>query len=122
MARVLLADDSKVMLLGLSEFVTKLNHEVVTANDGREALNKFIEEQGKFDLVVTDINMPNMNGLELASGIRTGEHNKDVPIIVLSSEEGDKIKAEGKNIGVSAWIVKPPREEIFQKAIQHFLD
>jgi len=121
MARILVADDSRTILKMISHYLTSEGYEVITADDGREALDIFESESDKVDLVITDINMPNMNGLELAEKIRSSEVNSGLPIIVLSTEESDKIKAEGKKAGVSAWIVKPPKQELLIKAVKHFI-
>lgn len=121
MAKILIADDSKTILKMINKYLTDANHEVTKAEDGREALEIFKNQQGAFDIIITDINMPNLNGMELSEKIRTGEINSQIPIIVLSTEESDKIKEEGKKVGVSAWIVKPPKEELLLKAVNHFL-
>jgi two-component system chemotaxis response regulator CheY len=121
MARILLADDSQTILKMITHYLTKDDHEIVTAADGREAFDIFCMEKGTFDIVITDINMPNMNGLELTEKIRNFDFNKSIPVIVLSTEESDKIKDEGKKAGVSAWIVKPPREDVLLKTVRHFI-
>jgi two-component system chemotaxis response regulator CheY len=121
MARILLADDSRTILKLISHFLLEDGYEVVTASDGREAYTIFKSEMGKFDLIITDINMPNMNGIELAQKIRSSEFNSNLPIIVLSSEESEQIKLKGRDAGVSAWIIKPPQKHVLIKAVKHFI-
>jgi len=121
MARILVVDDSKTILKMVVHYLKDEGHELVTADDGRIGLDLFEGEKGNFQLVLTDINMPNMNGYELSDKIRTGEINKDVPIVVLSTEESAKSKEEGKKVGVSAWVVKPPQQELLVKVVKHFL-
>jgi two-component system chemotaxis response regulator CheY len=120
MAKILVVDDSKTILKMISKYLTDDHHEIITADDGLEALDIFQREKGMFGLVITDINMPNMNGMELTEKIRTGDIKNDIPIVVLSTEESDKIKEEGKRVGVSAWIVKPPKPELLKQVAKHF--
>lgn len=120
MANILVVDDSKTILKMITRYLTDDGHDVITADDGLEGLNVFQKEMGQFDLVITDINMPNMNGIELTEKIRNGSIKNNIPIIVLSTEESDKMKVEGKRVGVSAWIVKPPQAELLKKAVKHF--
>lgn len=120
MAKILVVDDSKTILKMISKYLTDDGHEIITADDGLEALNTFQREKGDFHLVITDINMPNMNGMELTEKIRTSDIKNDIPIVVLSTEESEKVKEEGKKVGVSAWIVKPPKPELLKQVVGHF--
>lgn len=121
MARILIVDDSQTILKMILHYLKDEGHELVTAEDGRIAYDAFENDEGNFQLVLTDINMPNMNGFELTEKIRTGTTNEKVPIVVLSTEESDKSKEEGKKMGVSAWVVKPPQAETLVKVVKHFL-
>lgn len=118
--KILLVDDSKVILAGIKGYLDDEKFDIHTASDGMEALNLFQKNNGEFDLIITDVNMPNMSGLELAQKIRGGSINNQLPIVVLTSEESDKIKEEGKKIGVSAWVTKPPKKENLLKVVNHF--
>lgn len=119
MANILIVDDSLVIRKMLNA-ILEGKHKVEQACDGQEAYE--LLEEKKFDLVITDINMPIMNGFDLARKIRElDNHHKDMPIIVLSTEFSDDIKSEGKQIGINAWMVKPCEEEQLLQAIDHLV-
>ena len=82
----LIADDSSTVRKFVGFALKSMGIEVVTASDGMDALEKLTSE--KFDIVITDLNMPYVDGYELISSIREIEYYKDVPIIILSSESG----------------------------------
>ncbi|MEM1060798.1 MAG: response regulator [Planctomycetota bacterium] len=102
--KVLLADDSGTMRTIQHRCLNKLGVEdVVEAEDGRDALTKF--EQHQFDVVLSDWNMPNMDGLGLLKEIRT--RNKDIPVIMITTEaERSRVVTAIQN-GVSDYLVKP---------------
>jgi two-component system chemotaxis response regulator CheY len=81
-------------------------YEVLEACDGREALN-IAKEQAPVDLVITDINMPNMDGLTLVRELRMLPHYRGVPLLVLTTEASAEKKLEGKAAGATGWVVKP---------------
>jgi two-component system, chemotaxis family, chemotaxis protein CheY len=101
--RVMIADDSDASRDSLSFALLQKGYEVLTASDGRDALSKLKGEKG-IDLIITDINMPNMTGLELIKNLRALEAYRFTPIIVLSSEK-EEIK-KSTEAGASAWIAK----------------
>jgi two-component system chemotaxis response regulator CheY len=80
-------------------------YEVLQAADGREALQ--IAEKQKFDLVITDVNMPNMDGLTLVRNLRQMGDYKSVPILLLTTESSDAMKQQGRAAGATGWLVKP---------------
>jgi two-component system chemotaxis response regulator CheY len=106
MAHVLVVDDSSTMREIVTSFLSKNGFEVVTATDGRDGLLQLNKDPG-IKLVLSDINMPNMDGLTMAEKIRTELGNKDVRIVMLSTEDNPTMRARGKSIGVTGWIVKP---------------
>jgi two-component system, chemotaxis family, chemotaxis protein CheY len=81
-------------------------HDVVEAFDGREALD-IARKEPAVDLVITDINMPNMDGLTLVRELRQLAHYQGVPLLVLTTEASAQKKQEGKAAGATGWIVKP---------------
>jgi two-component system chemotaxis response regulator CheY len=81
-------------------------HVVVAAIDGVEALEKAHSET-LVDLVITDVHMPNMDGLTLVRELRLMPKYRAVPLLVLTSESGDKLKQEGREAGATGWILKP---------------
>ena len=105
MAKILAVDDSASMRQMVVFTLKGAGHDVVEAVDGVDALAK---AQGqKFDLVISDVNMPNMDGITLITELRKIAEFKFVPMLMLTTEStGDK-KQEGKAAGATGWIVKP---------------
>ena len=106
MARILAVDDSPAMRQMVSVTLRSAGHEVVEAFDGREALD-IAKKQPPVDLVITDINMPNMDGITLVKELRLLAHYQGVPLLVLTTEASAQKKQEGKAAGATGWIVKP---------------
>lgn len=79
-------------------------NQVIEASDGRDGLAKLSTD---VQLVITDLNMPNMDGIEMIRQVRAGSKNKYVPIIVLTTESLPAKKQEAKKAGATGWIVKP---------------
>ncbi|SIQ70741.1 response regulator receiver protein [Alkalispirochaeta americana] len=102
--RILAVDDSVSMRQTLAMVLSGENHDVHVAADGVAALNMM---DCAFDLVITDINMAGMDGLELVRRIRAGDVCPYVPIIILTTESGAEKKREGMRAGATAWITKP---------------
>ena len=82
----------------------KEGYDVVEASDGKDALSKL---SGTVDMVITDLNMPNLDGIGLIKGIRAQAAYKFIPIVMLTTESQAGKKAEGKAAGATGWIVKP---------------
>ncbi|MFZ2987783.1 response regulator [Ideonella sp.] len=110
MAHVLVVDDSNTMREIVASFLTKNGFEVALATDGRDGLVQLNKDPG-IKLVLSDINMPNMDGLTMAEKIRNELGNKDVRIVMLTTEDNQTMRARGKSIGVTGWIVKPFKGE-----------
>src|SRR5882724_4205857 len=106
MARILAVDDSPAMRQMVTVTLRSAGHEVVEAFDGREALD-IARQQAPVDLVITDINMPNMDGITLVRQLRQLAHYRNVPLLVLTTEASAQKKQEGKAAGATCWIVKP---------------
>ena len=105
MARILAVDDSRVIRDMVSTILIAEGHEVVTAEDGVDALDKARDEV--FDLVLSDINMPNMNGISLISKLRRITGYEYVPIVMVTTEDSDYRKKKAKTFGATGWLVKP---------------
>ena len=110
MAQILVVDDSNTMREIVSTFLKQNGFEVALANDGRDGLKQLQQDAG-IKLVVSDINMPNMDGLTMAEKIRTELGNSAVRIVMLTTEDNASMRARGKEIGITGWIVKPFRGE-----------
>jgi len=103
--KVLLVDDSVSMREMVSFTLKTANYEVFESIDGVEALA--FAKQNKVDLVVTDINMPNMDGICLIKELRQLPDYQFIPILTLTTEAGQEMKQQGKIAGATGWIVKP---------------
>lgn len=110
MANVILSvDDSKSMRQMVTFTLQKEGYEVVEAEDGRDALSKL--QSVRVNMVITDLNMPNMDGIELIRSLRADPAFKFVPIVMLTTESAADKKDAGKNAGATGWIVKPFKPE-----------
>ena len=105
MAKILAVDDSASMRQMVSFTLKGAGHDVVEASDGSEALK--IAQGQSVDLVLSDVNMPNMNGIELCKNLRQLPTYKFTPILMLTTESAGDKKQEGKTAGATGWIVKP---------------
>ena len=103
---VLVVDDSVSMRQMVSFTLTGAGYEVVEAGDGKEAVEK-LNGGAKPNLVITDLNMPNMDGVSLIKAIRGMAAHKFTPILMLTTESSDDKKKEGQNAGATGWVVKP---------------
>ncbi len=105
MAKILTADDSASMRQMVTFTLKGAGHEVVEALDGKDALQK--AQKAQADLVITDVNMPNLDGISLVKALRSLESYKFTPILLLTTESALEKKQEGKNAGATGWLVKP---------------
>jgi two-component system chemotaxis response regulator CheY len=105
MARILAVDDSPSMRQMVNIALTSAGYEVEQACDGVEALE--LAQRSRFDLVLTDVNMPNMDGITLVRQLRGTPNYKFVPLLVLTTEATQERKQQGKAAGATGWLVKP---------------
>ncbi|ALC16263.1 chemotaxis protein CheY [Desulfuromonas soudanensis] len=107
--KIMAVDDSPSIRQMLSFTLKQAGYEVVEAVDGKDALAKFAAEN--IQMLITDLNMPNMDGITLIREIRKNSANRFMPIIMLTTESQETKRQEGKAAGASAWIVKPFKPE-----------
>ncbi|NJN45476.1 MAG: response regulator, partial [Candidatus Competibacteraceae bacterium] len=118
--KVLVIDDSITMRKVTARFLERHNLSVATAKDGVDALAK-LEEQVP-DLVILDIEMPRMDGFEVAAHIRNQTHLHHIPIIMVTSRGGEKHRARAAKLGVNDYLTKPYQEEQMIQSIRRILD
>lgn len=106
MAKILIVDDSSTVRDEVGGFLKTNGLDVITAVDGKDGLNKLKADPG-IKLVVSDVNMPNMDGLTMVEKIRSELGNSTVNVIMLTTESNPSMKERGKAAGVKGWIVKP---------------
>jgi len=105
MANVLVVDDSNSIRDMVSFTLKSAGFQTVEAKDGLEGLSK--AQSVKFDLVISDVNMPNMDGIELCGELRKLPNFKFTPILMLTTESSTDMKMRGKAAGATGWLVKP---------------
>jgi two-component system chemotaxis response regulator CheY len=103
--KVITVDDSKTMREMVTFTLKGAGYDVLEAEDGAQALS--VLKGQKADAVITDLNMPNMNGFELIRALRADPNYKFTPILMLTTEGDQSKKEEGKSAGATGWIVKP---------------
>jgi len=103
--RVLAVDDSKTMRDMVNFTLKNAGYDVVEAEDGLKALD--VVKTTPVDLIITDINMPNMDGVTLVRQLRAQPQFRSTPILILTTEGGEDKKAAGRDAGATGWIVKP---------------
>jgi two-component system chemotaxis response regulator CheY len=119
--KILIADDSPTMrLLIVSTLEAMDDFELIEAANGFEALRILPRE--KVDLVLTDINMPDINGLELVSFVRNNPLYKDTPLVIISTEGSERDREKGLALGANAYLVKPFNPEDLQQLVAELLN
>ena len=114
--RILTVDDSKTMRDMLLVTLKQAGYDVVQADDGQAGLSK-LESEGA-DVIITDINMPVMDGIAFIKACRAQPAYASTPILTLTTESSDARKAEGRAAGATGWIVKPFNPERLVRVIE----
>jgi two-component system chemotaxis response regulator CheY len=119
--RILIVEDSETMRSLLASSLEGLESpvKISEASSGFEALRLLPRED--FDLVVTDINMPDINGLELVSFMRGNERYRSVPLVIVSTESSDRDREKGLELGADAYLVKPFEPETLRQVVTDLL-
>ncbi len=104
-ASILTVDDSPSLRMAIRIALTGAGYDVTEAGDGREGLQK--ATSGQFDMIVTDLNMPVMDGLTMIRELRKSPAQCGTPIIFLTTESDDAMKQQAKAAGATGWLVKP---------------
>ncbi len=103
--RVLTVDDSRTILAMLEHTLRGAGFEVLQAMDGQQGLE--VLAKGNVDVVITDINMPVMDGIEFIKNVRANGEHQSLPILILTTETSQEKRDQGKSAGGTGWIVKP---------------
>ena len=123
MPRILVVEDSASMRSfvrnALESDSRSAGMDVVEASSGFEALR--LLPRGPYDLVITDINMPDINGLELISFIRKSEAHKNTPIVIISTQSSERDLARGLALGADAYLIKPFSQDALLNEVWRFL-
>lgn len=123
--KVILVDDSRTILataeMALETLVSSGAIEFKTYLNPEELLTNLQSGADDFDLLISDINMPQMNGLDLSAQIKADDRFKKKPILILTTESSAEMKTKGKSIGVTGWMVKPFSDEKLVKSVKMVL-
>lgn len=119
MTDILIVDDSKSMREMLEFCLSQAGYNVSSADDGTTGLDA--AKSGKYDLIISDVNMPQMNGLDMIKHIRDLENYKLVPILMLTTETSAEKKKIARDAGATGWMVKPFTPDKLLAAIDRVL-
>jgi two-component system chemotaxis response regulator CheY len=120
MKSILIVEDSSMTRSMIRAVVEEIDDlETVEASTGFEALKALPSQT--FDLIVTDINMPDINGLELINFVKKDERYKGIPLLIVSTEKSEEDKKRGMAIGANAYITKPFEPQQLQDAVKSLL-
>ncbi len=121
MQRILIVEDSATMRSLLVSCLEELGEpvKITEASSGFEALRYLPRDE--FDLVVTDINMPDINGLELVSFVKNNEKYRGIPLVIVSTEGSDRDRDKGLELGADAYLVKPFEPELLRQTVRDLL-
>ncbi len=112
----MIVDDSASVRHAVCNALGEAGYTMLEAVDGKDALEKLTG--ARIHLIISDVNMPNMDGLTLAGEIKKLPAYKFTPIVMLTTEGGMKVKEQGKAIGVKAWMVKPFKPDQMLQAVK----
>lgn len=115
MATILVVDDSASLRQVVAISLKGKGYDVIQATDGKDALSKL--DGKKINLVISDVNMPVMDGLTFVTEMKKLPRYKFMPVIMLTTEAGADMKAKGRAAGVKAWVVKPFKPEQMLTAV-----
>ena len=113
--KILLVDDSASIRQVAGIALRRAGYETVEAANGKEALG--LLDGNKLNLIISDVNMPVMNGIEFLKAVKAHPTSKFTPVVMLTTEAGDDLKQQGRAAGAKAWIVKPFQPQTLLDAV-----
>jgi two-component system chemotaxis response regulator CheY len=119
-ATILLVDDSRTILMAVGLVLSRTGLTIVKTGSGEEALTK-LQKVDQPDLMITDLNMAVMNGIDLIRNARKLPSMRSTPILICSAESGQYIRNEAKSAGASGWIVKPVHPDALLQVVRQVL-
>ncbi len=123
--KIILVDDSKTILataeMALDDLVNSGVITLKTYLNPAELRDELVAGREDYDLLISDINMPQLNGLDLATELKQHDNFKNKPILILTTESSAEMKSRGKSIGVTGWLVKPFSDQKLVKAMKMVL-
>jgi len=119
MGNILIVDDSSLIRSVASNATEEAGHTPIVASNGQEGLEAM--EMNEIDMIFSDVNMPVMGGIEMVTQIKNNPKYRFIPIIMLTTESDPVLKAQGKALGVKAWMLKPFNKEKFFMVVKKLL-
>jgi two-component system chemotaxis response regulator CheY len=116
---VMIVDDSASLRQAVAIALKQAGYDVIEGCDGKDALGKLTGQ--KVHLIVSDVNMPNMDGISFVKEVKKHPNYKFTPIIMLTTEAGENKKAEGQAAGAKAWVVKPFKPDQLLNAVSKLI-
>lgn len=116
---VMIVDDSASLRQAVAIALKQAGYDVIEGSDGKDALGKLTGQ--KVHLIVSDVNMPNMDGIAFVKEVKKHPNYKFTPIIMLTTESGENKKAEGQAAGAKAWVVKPFKPDQLLNAVSKLI-
>lgn len=117
--KILFVDDSSSMRQVVGLAMKKYGYEVTTAVDGADGTKRL--DDGRFDVIITDLNMPNLNGIEFIKNVKKHTNNKYAQVVMLTTESSAEMKEQGKAAGAKVWITKPFHPDKMLTVLQKLL-
>lgn len=118
---ILVVDDSPTVVKFVAFSLKNGGYDVVTACDGMDAVEKVSNMSEDVDLVITDLNMPNLDGYGLIDTLRQNPKHRKTPIIILSSEAEEEDRRQGLEVGANSYLVKPFRSSLLLSEVAKYL-
>ncbi len=116
---IYVVDDSKTMLMSVRSTLEMAGYRVETCDNPLNAVQHL--NGNKVDLIITDVNMPGMNGLELIAKVRSSSANRFTPILTLTTESQAQKRDEAKKLGATGWLVKPVSAQDLTRVLRQIL-
>lgn len=116
---ILIVDDSSSLRNVVKIALTEAGYDVIEGGDGKEGIGAL--DGRKVHLIISDVNMPNMDGISMVKEIKKMPNYQFTPIIMLTTEAGDDMKSQGKEAGVKAWVVKPFKPDQMLNAVSKLI-
>jgi two-component system chemotaxis response regulator CheY len=117
--KILLVDDSVSIRQVAGIALRRAGYETMEASNGKEALG--LLDGNKLNLIISDVNMPVMNGIEFLKAVKQHPTSKFTPVVMLTTEAGDDLKQQGRAAGAKAWIVKPFQPQTLLDAVSKLI-
>lgn len=117
--KIMIVDDSASMRMMVTFTLKEGGYDIVEAVDGSNALEKL--QNGRVDMMITDVNMPHLDGIELVRKVRENSECRFIPIILLTTESQESKKKAGREAGATGWIVKPFRADQLLSVVKRVL-